>query len=147
MIARTWIALASGVLFGIGLALSGMLNPAKVLAFLDVAGQWDPSLALVMGGALAVMAPAWRLQQRGSSPLPALRPALSDLDAKLVGGATIFGIGWGLVGYCPGPAVASLALLSAKPLVFVAAMLAGMELHRRWASSSQPSAACGESVR
>ena len=136
MNARAWIALASGVLFGIGLALSGMLNPAKVLAFLDVAGRWDPSLALVMGGALAVMVPAWRLQQRAPTASPALRPMLSDLDARLVGGAAIFGVGWGLVGYCPGPAVASLALLDARPLVFVAAMLAGMELHRRWSRSA-----------
>jgi len=132
MSARTWVALASGVLFGAGLALSGMINPAKVLAFLDVAGNWDPSLALVMAAALAVMAPAWRLQQRGPAALPATPPAFNDIDAKLIGGATIFGVGWGLVGYCPGPAIASLALFSAKPLVFVAAMLAGMALHRRW---------------
>ena len=138
------IALASGVLFGLGLAVSQMINPAKVLAFLDVAGAWDPSLAFVMASALAVMGVAWRLQGRGlgRAATPAL--SLDGVDRRLVIGATLFGIGWGAVGYCPGPAVASLALFSAKPLVFVLAMLAGMEIHRRWAGSPGPGKdACG----
>jgi len=129
------IALSSGVLFGLGLAVSQMINPAKVLAFLDVAGAWDPSLAFVMASALAVMGIAWRLQGRGlgRSATPAL--SLDGVDGRLVIGATLFGVGWGAVGYCPGPAIASLALFSAKPLVFVLAMLAGMEIHRRWAGA------------
>lgn len=129
------IALCSGVLFGLGLAVSQMINPAKVLGFLDVAGAWDPSLAFVMASALAVMGIAWRLQARGlgRAATPAL--SLDGVDRRLVAGATLFGIGWGAVGYCPGPAIASLALFSAKPLVFVLAMLAGMEIHRRWAGA------------
>lgn len=129
------VALGSGVLFGLGLAVSQMINPAKVLAFLDVAGQWDPSLALVMAAALLVMAPAWRLQGRlqagpwyaAQVSAPRQRP-----DAPLVAGAVLFGVGWGLVGYCPGPAFAALGMLGLKPLVFVLAMLAGMQLHARW---------------
>ena len=140
------VALASGVMFGLGLAVSQMVNPAKVLAFLDVAGAWDPSLALVMAAALLVMGIAWRLQGRplfagfatvarrqtaaGGPAVHARRAA--DLDSSLVTGAVLFGIGWGLVGYCPGPAIASLGLFDFKPLVFVLAMLAGMVVHRGW---------------
>ena len=146
------VALASGVLFGLGLAISQMVNPAKVLAFLDVAGAWDPSLALVMAAALLVMGIAWRLQGRplfagfarsaGAGGFarrqtaaggPAARGSrAADLDSSLVTGAVLFGIGWGLVGYCPGPAIASLGLFDFKPLVFVLAMLAGMVVHRGW---------------
>lgn len=129
------VALGSGVLFGLGLAVSQMINPAKVLAFLDVAGQWDPSLALVMAAALLVMVPAWRLQGRlRTSPWRAAEVSAprQRLDATLVAGAVLFGVGWGLVGYCPGPAFAALGMLSLKPLVFVMAMLAGMQLHARW---------------
>ena len=150
------VALASGVLFGLGLAVSQMVNPAKVLAFLDVAGAWDPSLALVMAAALLVMGIAWRLQGRplfaGFATVatvarrqtatggrqtaaggPAARGGLAaDLDSSLVTGAILFGVGWGLVGYCPGPAIASLGLFDFKPLVFVLAMLAGMQVHRGW---------------
>jgi len=124
------IALLSGTLFGLGLAISHMINPAKVLAFLDVAGHWDPSLALVMGSALVVMAPTWRWQRRRPNG-PAgdnRRNDLSRIDAPLVIGAALFGIGWGLVGYCPGPAISALALLRLKPLIFVAAMIAGMAI-------------------
>lgn len=129
------VALASGVLFGAGLAVSQMLNPAKVLAFLDVAGNWDPSLALVMGAALAVMVPAWAIHNRGRGGAPRDAGAPVDaLDGRLVSGAALFGIGWGLVGYCPGPAMASLALLNPKAIVFVLAMLAGMAAHDRWAA-------------
>ena len=123
-------ALLSGTLFGLGLAISQMINPAKVLAFLDVAGHWDPSLALVMASALAVMALAWRWQRRQPAALSRdfRLQGLNHIDAPLVIGSMLFGTGWGLVGYCPGPAISSLALLSLKPLIFVAAMLAGMAL-------------------
>lgn len=129
------IALLAGVLFGLGLAVSEMINPAKVLAFLDVAGAWDPSLAFVMGGAVIVMAIAWRLQGRGR--LHGLVPGesranLADIDRPLVIGAMLFGIGWGLVGYCPGPAVSALLLAGAKPAIFLAAMVAGMLLYDRF---------------
>ena len=112
-------AFGAGLLFGIGLWLSGMANPQKVLAFLDVAGNWDPSLLLVMGGAVAVTALAFR---------PLLRREMSfkqAIDAPLVMGAAIFGIGWGIGGYCPGPALTALATFSADVLVFVGAMIAG----------------------
>jgi hypothetical protein len=100
-------ALACGLVFGAGLALSGMTNPAKVLAFLDVAGAWDATLAFVMGGALAVNAAAYAATRRRASPLFAdafALPTRRDLDARLLGGAALFGVGWGLVGLCPGPA-------------------------------------------
>jgi len=127
------VALLSGTLFGLGLAVSHMINPAKVLAFLDVAGHWDPSLALVMGSALVVMAPTWHWQRRRSNgPAGGIsRNDLNHIDASLVIGAALFGVGWGLVGYCPGPAISALALLSPKPLIFVAAMIAGMAIHER----------------
>jgi uncharacterized protein len=127
------IALVCGVLFGLGLAVSQMINPAKVLAFLDVAGAWDPSLALVMASAVSIMAVAWRLPARGPHASPATpRPGWRDVDARLVTGAVLFGVGWGLVGYCPGPAIAALGLLGPKPAVFVLAMLGGMALHHGW---------------
>ncbi|MDT8438418.1 MAG: DUF6691 family protein [Wenzhouxiangellaceae bacterium] len=133
-----WIALFGGVLFGAGLSVSQMLDPAKVLAFLDLFGDWDPSLALVMLAALATMAPAWRIQRaydhNDDHNPPA--PAITRIDARLLVGACLFGLGWGLVGYCPGPALASLALFSAKPVVFVIAMLAGMGLHHWLARST-----------
>jgi uncharacterized protein len=113
-------AFGAGLLFGIGLWLSGMANPRKVVDFLDVAGSWDPSLLFVMGGAVAVTAVSFR-------PLVALKRIEFNkaIDAPLVAGAAIFGIGWGLGGYCPGPALTALSNLRAEPLVFVAAMLAG----------------------
>ncbi len=125
--------LACGVLFGVGLAISRMIDPAKVLGFLDVAGDWDPSLALVLIGAVAVSALAFRAIRRRPRPLLDARfhlPARKDVDARLVAGASVFGIGWGLVGFCPGPALAALALGLWQPAVFVAAMLAGMALYR-----------------
>lgn len=135
-----WIALGGGTLFGLGLAISQMINPAKVLAFLDLAGHWDPSLALVMGAALLFMALAWRLYRRNAFAqwrVGASRQAVTGdpgagPDRSLVTGAVLFGIGWGLVGYCPGPAIASLGLASPKSLVFVLSMLAGMLLYRAW---------------
>ena len=133
MSARLLAALLAGLLFGAGLAVSGMMNPAKVLGFLDLAGAWDPSLALVMGAALAVAAPAFRIA--AARPRPALAPAFElpparTVDARLLGGAALFGIGWGLVGLCPGPAVAVLVTGAPAALVFFVAMMAGMLLHR-----------------
>lgn len=122
-----------GLLFGLGLVISQMVNPAKVLAFLDVFGDWDPSLALVMGGAVAAASVGFTLAGRRVAPLwaPAFQiPTRRDLDARLIIGAALFGIGWGLVGLCPGPALATLPLGLWQTFVFVGAMLAGMALHR-----------------
>ena len=123
------VAFASGLLFGLGLIISGMTNPAKVLGFLDLAGAWDPSLALVMIGAILVGVFAFRLaSQREKSLLGDVMrlPTATQIDKRLVLGGITFGAGWGLAGYCPGPAMASLATGSIKPVIFVAAMLAGM---------------------
>ena len=125
--------LVSGALFGSGLAIGGMTDPARVRSFLDLFGNWDPTLAFVMGGAVIVMAIACRLQANMARPLFGERFALpdrSDLDGKLIAGSALFGIGWGFAGLCPGPAVASLALAPLDAVPFVAAMLAGMALHR-----------------
>ena len=126
-------ALAAGLLFGAGLTISGMTDPQRVRSFLDLFGRWDPTLAFVMGGAVLVMAVAWRLRSRMGHPLFAEKFALpdrSDLDARLILGSALFGVGWGLAGLCPGPAIASLALAPAAVLPFVVAMLAGMAIHR-----------------
>lgn len=132
MNARIPIALVSGVLFSLGLCISQMIDPAKVLAFLDVAGAWDPSLALVMASAVSIMSLAWLAQGRGAAaPAAQMVPGRQDVNAPLIAGATLFGVGWGLVGYCPGPAVTALALLDPKPVVFVLAMAAGMWLQQR----------------
>jgi uncharacterized membrane protein YedE/YeeE len=129
---RMAFAMAAGLLFGLGLAVSGMTDPDKVLNFLDLAGQWDPSLALVMGGALAVSVPgfAW-LRRRGRTLAgEALPPPPSPrIDRRLVAGSALFGIGWGVAGYCPGPALANLAY-AGEAIVFVIAMLAGSQLAR-----------------
>jgi len=117
-------ALAIGLLFGAGLCLSGMILPSKVLAFLDVGGVWDPSLALVMAGAIGV---GFFFFRRAAHRLPA--PS-AKIDGALVGGSLLFGIGWGLVGFCPGPALAALARGEVKAIAFVAAMLVGTVLHR-----------------
>jgi uncharacterized membrane protein YedE/YeeE len=120
-----------GLVFGLGLMLAGMTNPGKVIGFLDLAGSWDPSLAFVMGGAIAVGALAFALARRrtvaflgGAMHLPTAR----DIDRRLVLGSLGFGAGWGLAGFCPGPAVVALATGHPKAVVFVAAMLAGMAL-------------------
>jgi len=121
----------SGLLFGFGLVWSGMTRPAKVIAFLDVAGRWDPSLAFVMLAALTVHAVAYRQIARMPSPWLGGRfvlPTRTDLDARLLAGSAMFGVGWGLGGFCPGPAVASLFTGTAEVLIFVGAMLAGMTL-------------------
>lgn len=128
---RLW-SLVAGALFGAGLAVSGMMNPAKVLAFLDFAGAWDPSLALVMGGALAVAAAGYRLAQRRAAPFagPSFSvPQTKGIDARLIAGASLFGVGWGLSGLCPGPALAALVTGNIDIAIFVAAMLGGMALH------------------
>ena len=125
--------LVSGAIFGAGLAIGGMTNPARVRGFLDLFGKWDPTLAFVMGGAVAVMAIAWRVREGMDRPLFGERfslPDRSDLDARLIAGAALFGVGWGIAGLCPGPAVATLALAPMSAVPFVLAMLAGMALHR-----------------
>ena len=124
-------ALTTGLLFGIGLILSGMTDPSKVIGFLDLAGRWDPSLAFVMGGAIAVAAIAFRFAGHRSTALlggPMRLPSGSTIDRRLVLGGVCFGAGWGLAGYCPGPALASLLSGSIKPILFVVAMVAGMAL-------------------
>lgn len=129
---RDLAAFASGLLFAAGLLLSGMTQPSNVLAFLDVAGAWDPSLALVMGGAVTLSALAFWIAGRRASPLLTARfempPRLGPFTARMLIGAGIFGLGWGLSGLCPGPAVVSLAGGSAGAWIFVAAMLAGILL-------------------
>lgn len=129
----------SGALFGGGLTLSGMTDPARVRGFLDVFGQWDPTLAFVMGGAVIVMAIAWRIQPRMKRPLFGEKfslPDRRDVDNRLLAGSALFGIGWGIAGLCPGPAVASLALSPLAVLPFLAAMFAGMALHNLLPSAS-----------
>lgn len=126
-------ALLSGLLFGLGLTVSGMVNPAKVLGFLDFAGHWDPSLALVMAAAIPVAALGFAVGHRRKAPLcaPAFAgPPKARVDTRLVTGAVLFGIGWGLAGFCPGPALASMGFGGWRVLVFVAAMLAGMAAFR-----------------
>ena len=133
MIRRILPPLVSGTLFGAGLALGGMTDPARVRGFLDLFGDWDPTLAFVMGGAVIVMAMAWRFQPRMAHPLFAEKFALpdrSDLTPKLIGGAALFGIGWGIAGLCPGPGLAALVIEPASAAIFVAAMLAGMGIVR-----------------
>ena len=130
---RAILALVSGAIFGAGLALSGMMNPARVRGFLDLFGDWDPTLAFVMGGAMLVMGVAWVIQRRMAAPLngPSFHlPGTALIDRRLIGGAVLFGIGWGLAGLCPGPAIASLGTAFVPALIFVAAMLAGMGLFR-----------------
>jgi uncharacterized membrane protein YedE/YeeE len=122
----------SGLVFGFGLALSGMLDPARVLGFLDVFGAWNPSLAFVLGGAVATASIGAWLSRR--LPRPAFDesfhlPQTREIDGKLLGGAAIFGVGWGMAGLCPGPAVASITLGVPATLVFLVAMLAGMAIH------------------
>lgn len=124
-------ALLVGLIFGIGLILGGMTNPAKVLGFLDLAGQWDPSLAFVMGGAIAVGLVAFRIAGGRPTSLlgePMRLPKGTDIDQRLIIGSLVFGAGWGLAGFCPGPALVAFGSGSLKATVFVAAMLVGMGL-------------------
>ena len=128
---RSLIALAAGLLFGTGLVLSDMINPARVLAFVDIgSGAWDPTLAFVMAGALLPMALAWRIAQRRQSAGtgPALPTPSAGIDQRLIGGAVLFGAGWGLVGFCPGPALSALIPGGWPAVIFVAAMVAGLAL-------------------
>lgn len=128
---RKFTAFLAGLVFGFGLLLGGMTNPAKVLAFLDVTGVWDPSLALVMAGAIAVAAAPlnWaRTRKQSLLGAPMQLPVKRTLDARLIGGSLVFGVGWGIAGFCPGPAVALLSTGRWQVLVFVVAMLVGMYL-------------------
>ena len=128
-------ALLSGLVFGLGLILSGMGNPAKVQNFLDFFGQWDPSLALVMGGAIAVGLIAFRWAKRRKTALlgDAIQlPASTVIDRQLLTGSALFGIGWGLAGFCPGPAIMNLSTLTPQVWLFVTAMLAGMWAQYLW---------------
>lgn len=125
-------ALVAGLVFGLGLILSGMANPAKVLGFLDLAGRWDPSLAFVMAGAIAVGVVAFSAARGRTRSLlgePMRMPTATQLDRRLVGGSLLFGIGWGIAGFCPGPALVALGMGETKAAVFVLAMLAGMGIH------------------
>ena len=135
-------AMGAGFVFGIGLWISGMANPKKVLAFLDVTGYWDASLALVMAGAVAVTLVFFRIVLKREKPALAEKfelPTRKDIDLPLVAGAAIFGIGWGIGGYCPGPAITALSTLTPESLVFVVAMVAGGLLHRFIASNGRTS--------
>lgn len=133
MMGRVLVALGCGMLFGAGLVVSDMINPARVLAFLDVAGAWDPALAFVMGGALIPSAAAYVYRQKLDKPLLESRfhvPTNRAIDTKLIGGAVVFGLGWGLVGLCPGPAIAALVSGKWQAVVFMIAMIAGMAAYR-----------------
>ena len=132
-----------GLIFGTGIALSGMANPAKVLNFFDVAGSWDPSLIFVMGGALAVTFVGYRLVLKRPAPLLAQAfqvPTSRLIDGKLLGGSAVFGIGWGLSGFCPGGALPALGTGSTDVFIFVAAMLAGIAIAKTIMASRSPSA-------
>jgi uncharacterized membrane protein YedE/YeeE len=127
------ISLLVGILFGAGLTVSQMINPAKVVNFLDFAGNWDPTLAVVMVGALVGAIPGFMITSRRPAPLLGGTfqiPSRQDIDVRLLGGATLFGIGWGLSGFCPGPAIAALSSGLWPVFVFVAAMIVGMLLFR-----------------
>jgi uncharacterized membrane protein YedE/YeeE len=122
-------AFVAALVFGVGLIVSGMFNPAKVLGFLDVAGAWDPSLAFVMAGAVAIGAIAFHFAGRRKATLlgsPMHIPAVRRIDRRLIVGSTLFGVGWGIAGFCPGPALVALGMGEVKALVFTVAMLAGM---------------------
>jgi uncharacterized membrane protein YedE/YeeE len=126
------VSFLSGIVFALGLGISGMTRPSKVIGFLDIAGAWDLSLGFVMLGAIGVFFVAFRLSRKMRAPLLAPQfsiPTRSDLDARLISGAAIFGAGWGLGGFCPGPAIVSLASGAAPVFVFVVSMAAGIYLH------------------
>lgn len=128
-------AFITGLVFGLGLILSGMTDPSKVIGFLDLAGNWDPSLAFVMGGAIVVGSIAFHFAKERTKAVlgDAMRlPTAKQIDLRLVLGGLAFGAGWGLAGYCPGPALASLAQGGSKPVIFVIAMLAGMVIYEMW---------------
>jgi uncharacterized membrane protein YedE/YeeE len=135
-------AFAAGLMFGLGLVVSQMVNPAKVLAFLDIFGAWDPSLALVMAAAVGISGLGYALARRRGAPVLARKldiPTCGDLEPRLLVGAALFGIGWGLVGLCPGPAITLLPFGPPKAFVFTAAMLAGMLAFQVVPTEWQPS--------
>ena len=140
---KIFAGFAAGLVFGIGLTIAQMTNPAKVLAFLDLFGGWDPSLAFVMGGAVVVTFFGFRLLRARTAPVcdTAMRwPTSTAIDARLLGGAALFGLGWGLVGLCPGPAIASLGIAPERTILFVAWLVIGMSLVR-WFIERKPEAA------
>jgi uncharacterized membrane protein YedE/YeeE len=142
-------SLICGLIFGTGLLVSGMTQPAKVLGFLDIFGRWDPTLAFVMAGALAVSITGFALARRASAPVFAARhlwPTRKDIDRPLVVGTILFGVGWGLVGLCPGPAVVNIASLSPRVILFVLAMIGGMAAQRWWQSRTEAADARAEAT-
>ncbi|WP_374284740.1 DUF6691 family protein [Novosphingobium sp.] len=129
------IGFITGLTFGLGLALSGMTSPDRVLGFLDIAGAWDPSLAFVMGGAVLTALPLFALARSRATPLAGAafdQPPTTLIDRRLIGGAVLFGIGWGLAGICPGPALVDLAIAPGQTLAFVSAMIAGLLASAWW---------------
>jgi uncharacterized protein len=132
-----------GLVFGIGLCISGMTHPDKVLGFLDLAGAWDPSLAFVMGGAVVIAFAAYRIAAGRKASLsgePFHLPDTKAIDARLIGGSVIFGVGWGLAGLCPGPAITNLGFFNWRAALFVASMVAGMSLYRLLGALPAPAA-------
>lgn len=132
-VVRNITAFIAGLIFGLGLGVSQMVNPSKVLNFLDVAGTWDPSLMFVMGGAVIITAISFRIVSRLSKPLFGGQfelPTKHTIDIQLIGGAALFGVGWGMVGFCPGPAVSSFSYLIPESLIFVASLIAGASVVR-----------------
>ena len=130
---KTLASLIAGLVFGAGLTIGGMTDPARVRGFLDLFGDWDPTLAFVMGGALVVMAIAWRVVPGMARPIledDFHIPTKSELTPQLIGGSVLFGVGWGVAGLCPGPGFAALAIEPAGAAIFVVALLAGMAIHR-----------------
>lgn len=137
-------SLVAGLLFGAGLAISDMINPARVLNFFDIAGTWDPTLMFVMAGALVTTAIGYRLAFARSKPLAGASfylPTLKKIDMPLIGGAAVFGIGWGIAGFCPGPALAALVSLQPKVWVFIPALAVGMVVAKSWQNSRSPAKA------
>jgi len=134
-------SLLAGIIFGAGLTVSDMVNPARVLNFLDLAGHWDPTLIFVIAGGLAVTALGYRLVFRREAPIASEKfqlPAQRQIDSRLIGGSALFGVGWGLAGICPGPALTDLVTLQPQVLVFVAAMLIGMIVTVVWRDKIRP---------
>ncbi|MDX2425532.1 MAG: YeeE/YedE family protein [Cycloclasticus sp.] len=131
--AKAFSALLAGVFFGVGLTLAGMVDPNKVINFLDITGNWDPSLMFVLGGAVIVTTIAYRFIFAQGNPLfeaDFQLPTMLKIEPKLLFGSSLFGVGWGLIGYCPGPALASVGLRPEEPLIVVISMLAGMLLYK-----------------
>lgn len=139
MIKQNSIALIAGLLFGLGLAISQMIDPTRVLGFLDVAGTWDPTLIFVLGGAVGVTVVAFRFTLRQPAPFLASSftlPTKTDIDQPLLIGSALFGIGWGIAGYCPGPGITSLVLGSWNPLLFVISLIAGSWLYSHFSNQA-----------